>query len=93
MQVDLYEGIIRGLLDSVLDGYNVMVFVYGVMGCGKIYIIMGMFQLLGIIFLIMQELFEKIQDCSDEKYIEIIFFYFEIYNEMICDLLVLGGSK
>src|SRR6201989_771456 len=47
----------------------------------------------GIIFLTMQELFERIQDLQDEKVIEISLSYLEIYNETIRDLLVPGGSK
>lgn len=47
----------------------------------------------GIIFLTMQELFEKIQEVQDEKATEITLSYLEIYNETIRDLLVEGGSK
>jgi kinesin family protein 18/19 len=47
----------------------------------------------GIIFLTMQELFERIQDLHEEKVIEISLSYLEIYNETIRDLLVPGGSK
>ncbi|KAK4642605.1 tubulin-dependent ATPase kip3 [Podospora bellae-mahoneyi] len=92
-QADLYEGTTRGLLDSVLDGYNATVFAYGATGCGKTHTITGTPQSPGIIFLTMQELFEKIQDRSDEKHTEITLSYLEIYNETIRDLLVPGGSK
>ncbi|KAK4187477.1 putative kinesin-like protein [Podospora australis] len=92
-QADLYEGTTRGLLDSVLDGYNATVFAYGATGCGKTHTITGTAQSPGIIFLTMQELFEKIQDRSDEKHTEITLSYLEIYNETIRDLLVPGGSK
>ena len=34
-QGDVYEATTRGLLDSVLDGYNATVFAYGATGCGK----------------------------------------------------------
>ena len=47
----------------------------------------------GIIFLTMQELFEKIEERKDEKVIEVSLSYLEIYNETIRDLLVPGGSK
>jgi kinesin family protein 18/19 len=47
----------------------------------------------GIIFLTMQELFDKIRDKQDEKVIDISLSYLEIYNETIRDLLVPGGSK
>ncbi|GAP85315.2 putative kinesin motor domain-containing protein [Rosellinia necatrix] len=92
-QTEVYEATTKGLLDSVLDGYNATVFAYGATGCGKTHTITGTPQMPGIIFLTMQELFEKIGDCSDEKHTEISLSYLEIYNETIRDLLVPGGSK
>jgi kinesin family protein 18/19 len=92
-QTEVYEATTKGLLDSVLDGYNATVFAYGATGCGKTHTITGTTQMPGIIFLTMQELFEKINDCKDEKHTEISLSYLEIYNEMIRDLLVPGGSK
>ncbi|KAA8574712.1 hypothetical protein EYC84_003962 [Monilinia fructicola] len=55
--------------------------------------ITGTAQQPGIIFLTMQELFEKINERSEEKQTEITLSYLEIYNETIRDLLVPGGSK
>jgi kinesin family protein 18/19 len=55
--------------------------------------ISGTAQQPGIIFLTMQELFEKIEERKDEKVIEVSLSYLEIYNETIRDLLVPGGSK
>ncbi len=92
-QTDVYEGTTRGLLDSILDGYNATVFAYGATGCGKTHTITGTAQQPGIIFLTMQELFEKINERSGEKATEISLSYLEIYNETIRDLLVPGGSK
>lgn len=92
-QGDVYESTTRCLLDSVLDGYNATVFAYGATGCGKTHTITGTPQQPGIIFLTMQELFEKIADRSDEKVTEVSLSYLEIYNETIRDLLVPGGSK
>jgi kinesin family protein 18/19 len=92
-QGDVYEATTRGLLDSVLDGYNATVFAYGATGCGKTHTITGTVQQPGIIFLTMQELFEKIAERSDEKHTEVSLSYLEIYNETIRDLLVPGGSK
>ncbi|CAN9452804.1 unnamed protein product [Alternaria alternata] len=92
-QGDVYEATTKPLLDSVLDGYNATVFAYGATGCGKTHTITGTSQQPGIIFLTMQELFEKIQDIQDEKVTEITLSYLEIYNETIRDLLVEGGSK
>jgi kinesin family protein 18/19 len=92
-QGDVYEATTRGLLDSVLDGYNATVFAYGATGCGKTHTITGTAQQPGIIFLTMQELFEKISERSDDKQTEVSLSYLEIYNETIRDLLVPGGSK
>ncbi|CAK7266644.1 tubulin-dependent ATPase kip3 [Sporothrix epigloea] len=92
-QMDVYEGTTKGLLDSVLDGYNATVFAYGATGCGKTHTITGTAQQPGIIFMTMQELFEKIGERSDEKVTELSLSYLEIYNETIRDLLVPGGSK
>jgi kinesin family protein 18/19 len=92
-QAEVYESTTRGLMDSVMDGYNATVFAYGATGCGKTHTITGTAQQPGIIFLTMQELFEKIAERSDEKTTEVSLSYLEIYNETIRDLLVPGGSK
>ncbi|KAK1569775.1 kinesin motor domain-containing protein [Colletotrichum navitas] len=92
-QNDVYEGTTKQLLDSVLDGYNATVFAYGATGCGKTHTITGTAQHPGIIFMTMQELFEKINERSQDKTTEITLSYLEIYNETIRDLLIPGGSK
>ncbi|KAF2006324.1 kinesin-domain-containing protein [Amniculicola lignicola CBS 123094] len=92
-QGDVYEATTKPLLDSVLDGYNATVFAYGATGCGKTHTITGTIQQPGIIFLTMQELFERIQETQEEKVTEVTLSYLEIYNETIRDLLVPGGSK
>ena len=92
-QADVYDGTTKKLLDSVLDGYNATVFAYGATGCGKTHTITGTSQHPGIIFMTMQELFEKIDERSQEKTTELSLSYLEIYNETIRDLLVPGGSK
>ncbi|KAF2737654.1 kinesin-domain-containing protein [Polyplosphaeria fusca] len=95
-QGDVYEATTKTLLDSVLEGYNATVFAYGATGCGKTHTITydsGTAQQPGIIFLTMQELFEKISDLQEEKVTEVTLSYLEIYNETIRDLLVEGGSK
>lgn len=92
-QSEIYEGTTRSLLDSVLDGYNATVFAYGATGCGKTHTITGTAQHPGIIFLTMQELYEKINERSQDKVTELSLSYLEIYNETIRDLLVPGGSN
>ena len=92
-QAEVYEATTRSLLDSVLDGYNATVFAYGATGCGKTHTITGTAQQPGVIFLTMQELFERIGEQTGDKVTEISLSYLEIYNETIRDLLVPGGSK
>ncbi|KAI5298571.1 kinesin-like protein Klp5, partial [Ascosphaera atra] len=87
-QQDVYEATTRGLLDNVLDGYNATVFAYGATGCGKTHTITGTAEQPGIIFLTMQELFERIAEQTSEKVTELSLSYLEIYNETIRDLLV-----
>ena len=47
----------------------------------------------GIIFLTMQELFERISDVQEEKVTEISLSFLEIYNETIRDLLAPAAGK
>lgn len=92
-QGDVYEATTRNLLESVLDGYNATVFAYGATGCGKTHTITGTIHEPGVIFLTMQELFERITERNEDKVTEVSLSYLEIYNETIRDLLVPGGSK
>ncbi|KAJ2806700.1 tubulin-dependent ATPase kip3 [Coemansia helicoidea] len=91
-QRDVYEGTTRGLLDAVMTGYNATVFAYGATGCGKTYTISGCPADPGVIFLTMQELFERVAAAQDEKTIEVALSYLEVYNETIRDLLVEDGA-
>ena len=92
-QGEVYEATTKPLLDSVLDGYNATIFAYGATGCGKTHTITGTTTSPGIIFLTMQELFEKIAEIQGEKATEISLSYLEIYNETIRDLLVPSNVK
>lgn len=88
----MYEATTRPLLDNVFDGYNATVFAYGATGCGKTHTITGTVQQPGIIFMTMQELFERIGECGEDKHTEISLSYLEIYNETIRDLLSVAPS-
>jgi kinesin family member 18/19 len=92
-QAEVYEATAKPLLDNVLDGYNATVFAYGATGCGKTHTITGTVQQPGIIFLTMQELFERISETTGDKVTEVSLSYLEIYNETIRDLLVPGNTK
>lgn len=92
-QEEVYEGTTKGLLDNVFDGYNATVFAYGATGCGKTHTITGTHSQPGIIFLTMQDIFERMSDSAGEKVSELSLSYLEIYNETIRDLLVPTANK
>lgn len=86
-QEEVYRGTTQPLLDLILDGYNATVFAYGATGCGKTHTISGLPQDPGVIFLTMQELYQRIESLKDTKVFEVTLSFLEIYNETICDLL------
>ncbi|CAO3569230.1 unnamed protein product [Mortierella alpina] len=90
-QEEVFENTTRHLIDGVLQGYNGTLFAYGATGCGKTHTISGTTQKPGIIFLTMQELYERIKEMEDEKTIEVSLSYLEVYNETIRDLLATPG--
>lgn len=70
-----------------MNGYNGTLFAYGATGCGKTHTISGSAEKPGIIFLTMQELYDRVKEQEEEKEIEIAVSYLEVYNEAIRDLL------
>ncbi|KAF9106053.1 kinesin-like protein Klp5 [Mortierella sp. GBA35] len=92
-QEEVFENTTRHLIDGVLNGYNGTLFAYGATGCGKTHTISGTLEKPGIIFLTMQELYDRIKEMEDEKTIEVSLSYLEVYNETIRDLLAKPGSE
>ncbi|KAG0659321.1 kinesin-like protein Klp5, partial [Maudiozyma exigua] len=86
-QEEIYEDTTSSLIDSVIEGYNATVFAYGATGCGKTYTISGTPDEPGIIFQAMQDLFQRIEQLTDEQEFKISISFLEIYNERIRDLL------
>ncbi|KAJ3187188.1 kinesin-like protein Klp5 [Gaertneriomyces sp. JEL0708] len=87
-QTTVYENTVQPLLSGVLDGFNATVFAYGATGCGKTYTITGTPDDPGVIFLTMQELFERVRSAEERhRGWEVRCSYFEVYNETIRDLL------
>lgn len=86
-QQEVYENTTKPLLDSILDGYNATVFAYGATGCGKTYTILGTPLDPGVIFLTLKELYEKIDQLSNDRVFDLSVLFLEIYNETIRDLL------
>lgn len=88
-QANLFDDLGAPLLDNAFEGYNNCIFAYGQTGSGKSYSMMGYGKEVGIIPMICQEMFgriDKIQgDKSTKCTVEVS--YLEIYNERVRDLL------
>ncbi|KAH7326093.1 kinesin heavy chain [Stachybotrys elegans] len=88
-QHNLFEDLGAPLLDNAFEGYNNCIFAYGQTGSGKSYSMMGYGKEIGIIPMICQEMFKRIEKISEDKSnkctVEVS--YLEIYNERVRDLL------
>ena len=85
-QITVYESSTKFLIDGVVNGYNATVFAYGATGAGKTYTMLGNDTNPGIMPLTLQDLFKKVNKYKDREY-KLKFWYLEIYNENIRDLL------
>uniref|UniRef100_A0A8C2A598 plus-end-directed kinesin ATPase n=1 Tax=Cyprinus carpio TaxID=7962 RepID=A0A8C2A598_CYPCA len=86
----VFNDIGKEMLQHAFEGYNVCIFAYGQTGAGKSYTMMGKQEegQEGIIPLLCEDLFEKINDNSNEEIsysVEVA--YMEIYCERVRDLL------
>uniref|UniRef100_A0A182FFJ4 Uncharacterized protein n=1 Tax=Anopheles albimanus TaxID=7167 RepID=A0A182FFJ4_ANOAL len=88
---DIFEVCMRPLVQSVMNGYNCSVFVYGATGAGKTHTMLGNEQCPGITFLTMQELFAQIDALSETRKFDIGISYLEVYNELVMNLLTKSG--
>ena len=85
-QITVFESSTKFLIDGVVNGYNATVFAYGATGAGKTYTMLGNDNNPGIMPLTLQDLFKKVNKYKDREY-KLKFWYLEIYNENIRDLL------
>ncbi|KAM7404558.1 hypothetical protein PAMP_011895 [Pampus punctatissimus] len=86
----VYNDIGKEMLQHAFEGYNVCIFAYGQTGAGKSYTMMGKQEegQEGIIPMLCEDLFEKINDNNKEELsysVEVS--YMEIYCERVRDLL------
>ncbi|XP_010888793.1 kinesin-like protein KIF18A [Esox lucius] len=90
-QVDIFENTTKGIIDGVLNGYNCTVFAYGATGAGKTHTMLGSSNDPGVMYLTMNELFNRMEQVKEEKVFDVAFSYLEVYNEQIRDLLANVG--
>nr|CCA16650.1 kinesinlike protein putative [Albugo laibachii Nc14] len=99
--LDIYDHVAHDIVQSAMNGINGTIFAYGQTSSGKTYTMQGDTLLLentpfscdkGIIPLAVNDIFNFIESCSDRVFLLRVA-YFEIYNEVIRDLLSLTEEK
>uniref|UniRef100_A0A182I6D3 Uncharacterized protein n=1 Tax=Anopheles arabiensis TaxID=7173 RepID=A0A182I6D3_ANOAR len=88
---DIFEVCMKPLVQSVMNGYNCSVFVYGATGAGKTHTMLGNETCPGITFLTVKELFRQIESLSEVRKFDIGISYLEVYNELVMNLLTKSG--
>lgn len=87
--LDVFELTLKGTVDASLGGYDGSVLCYGQTGSGKTHTMYGTETDPGIAPRALQYLFDSIKNSSSSKF-KITVGFFEIYNEVINDLLEIG---
>lgn len=90
-QNDVYNGLVRQVVDDFIQGYNGTVLAYGQTGSGKSHTMIGPFNgmfpdMKGVIPRISETVFEKCHSRADTSFTVLVSFM-EIYMEQIRDLL------
>jgi len=85
-QLQVYEDVGKPVVDAAFAGFNTTVFAYGQTGSGKSWSMTGgKDEQRGLIPRINAEIFERIENSSEEKLYLVQCSYFEIYNEIVSD--------
>lgn len=97
-QADVFEGIVKPIVDEVLQGYNCTVFAYGQTGTGKTHTMEGrrdedmvgiqetrLAENAGIIPRAVKQVFDHLRSITDEHSVRVS--HLELYNEQLTDLL------
>ncbi|CEP60136.1 Kip2p LALA0_S01e03840g [Lachancea lanzarotensis] len=85
---EVYEGIGKPLIDRLFEGYNGIIFAYGMTGSGKTYTMSGTAEESGLILLSVRQIYDRINnEQQDNTSLSVKVSYLEIYNEKIYDLL------
>ena len=85
-QLQVYEDVGKPVVDAAFQGFNTTVFAYGQTGSGKSWSMTGASgENRGLIPRINAEIFQRIENSSEEKLYLVQCSYFEIYNEIVGD--------
>ena len=86
-QEQIYNFTAKNFISNILNGFNSTIISYGGTGTGKTYTMIGNGKEPGIIIRIINDLFHEFQNENLDSLYQIQMSYFEIYNEIIYDLL------
>ncbi|XP_062513671.1 kinesin-like protein KIF3B [Corticium candelabrum] len=89
---EVYNELCQPLLEKAMDGYNATVFAYGQTGAGKTYSMTGTEEDPGVIPLMHQDMFRRIESSPSNMQFLVTVSYLEIYQEVIYDLLNPSGK-
>eukprot|EP00961_Rhodomonas_salina_P110989 1493379-Rhodomonas_salina.2 len=99
-QKDIYDNVVRPVVDEVLQGYNCTVFAYGQTGTGKTYTMEGQFSdskgkqeqpNAGIVPRAVAQVFKYLEEADLEYQVRIS--VVELYNEELSDLIAAGDDE
>ena len=88
-QEDVFDNCARGVISSIVEGYNGTIMCYGQTGAGKTFTMNGStsnFKYRGIVPRTLSVLFQEIDSRFDQQ-VTVRVSYIEIYNELMFDLL------
>jgi len=88
----IYNQVGKSITESVLDGYNGTIFMYGQTTSGKTYTMLGTPDAPGILPCAVRDVFLEINKRKDMLF-KVWISYIEIYNEVINDLLSPGVTN
>uniref|UniRef100_A0A2S2QFF0 Centromere-associated protein E n=1 Tax=Sipha flava TaxID=143950 RepID=A0A2S2QFF0_9HEMI len=89
---DVFDEIVKPIIDRGVQGFNGTVFAYGQTASGKTYTMAGDQSNLGIIPLAIYYMFSVMNSSTDREYL-LRACYLEIYNEKVIDLLEKKDNK
>lgn len=84
---DVFDNVVRPIVDAAVNGFNGTVFAYGQTSSGKTYTMMGTPNEPGIIPLAVEHMFDAIANTPGREFLLRVS-YLEIYNEKVNDLLM-----
>lgn len=96
---ELYDGVVQGIVESVVGGVNGTIFAYGQTSSGKTYTMQGSGTIEegsssdgGIVHMATKDIFSHINNDPERVFLLRVSFV-EIYNEEVRDLLVSGSTN